>query len=426
MLARGAVVPVIRVSARSFAVVPASISHPSGHITVTPPEQAKYEELILAKESRVVTRTAPTNAFSLTFAFTTGARAETASEKGCARLAAASAFSGTMKRSAPKLTSAFHDLGIKFCSSSDREKVKFNLCGPRESLGFAFEALSEIAFTPSNGFSLENDKSVVRSILSEACTGANISDLLHEAAYGGNSAYGASILTNQFEHVTPEVLEGFRKANFQSGNLVIAANGVTANDIKILADSNLKEMPTGFANKFAATYVGGDIRERRELGGAVVSGIAFPIPGGDKAKSFEVLKAFVSSRLLGGSCGAFVNVYATGGLLGFFTRSSGSEFYGKLYKELSALAKNASGFESAVREVSLNKLLALEGGESATVLVNAALSGQSVSEYVDYSKVTAANIQDAAESLLKMNPSTASFGAVSNAPTGEQIRNSFR
>jgi predicted Zn-dependent peptidase len=118
---------------------------------------------------------------------------------------------------------------------------------------------------------------------------AQLSDLVHEAAYGESSALGHSVFGSDLSKVCVQQVLAYRNANFLRENLVIAASGISADTLKkIVASSSgafvsKSNKPTTFA---ASPYVGGEVKVRADLNGSTNLAVAFPVPAGEAGMFF--------------------------------------------------------------------------------------------------------------------------------------------
>ena len=369
---------------------------------------------------------------SINFAVVSGSSAEGASEKGAASLLAASAFAGTGKRSGLKLVRDLENIGATVGATVDREKITYKLTVLPEKAEEAVAALAEVLTSaPGAAYVVEEAKETAELLreLQQASPKARVLELLAEAAFGENTALGSPVRPPT-DSLTAADVAGYRKANFTAANVVVAASGVGIDTLKTWAELYLHGLPasTGSAPALPAAsspYVGGDFKVRDNSVGATHLALGFPVPKGAAAEPYRVLYSALSAKLAAfpvpkNSLSVFLDVGASGGLLGFYATGSAAAAAGHLEAAVAELkaaaAGTGAGAEGAKVKTALEAFLALESGVAgADALLSAATSG--TSPVADARKVGGAAVAAAAKAALAAVPSYAVYGVTAGSPS---------
>jgi len=260
-----------------------------------------------------------------------------------------------------------------------------------------------------------------------SCAKSQLSDLIHEAAYGETSPMGQPWLASKIDNVDTSAVVGYRAANYKTGNLVVSATGIAHDKLKQYVECYFNSLPKGQGKAPAAPYVGGDIKVRADLNGETYLGLAFPTPAGEASKPYSVLYSLISTKIAAmklphGSLTPFYTQYSTGGLIGF--RAKGAPLAASGYleagvAELKAAAKNAT--DSGKVRAAVVAMSQLEGESSANVLLSAAIAGVAPASLVDTRSVTASAVASAASAALSAAPAYAVYGATAGTPSASAI-----
>ncbi len=254
----------------------------------------------------------------------------------------------------------------------------------------------------------------------EGCSRAQVLELVHESAFGETSPLGSSFYSSNVS--LSEVLK-YRNEHFVAENLVVAADGVSADVVKAVAEPLLKLFPSGKATTLpGAAYVGGETKVRVDLGGRTHVAVGFPVPAGAAGKATHVVHSLLASHLAAKKIAAtpFVFNYSSGGVFGFTVKGKPAAVEATVaaaVNELKAIAADASGTDAAKVKVSVANFDALESGTGAGKFVDATLSNESVAALADARGVSAADVAAAAKAALKSTPSYAVYGATAGTPS---------
>lgn len=237
-----------------------------------------------------------------------------------------------------------------------------------------------------------------------------------EAAYGEGTAMGGSVFSHNLSTLNVDDVLAFRARNFTTGNLVIAADGVSMADIEKVAAGFT---PGAVSTASVSPYTGGCVRRRADFNGDVHVSLAFPSLSGPKDGAFRVVHSMLTDVLAEKTKGSDLGCIKTvreGGLECVFISASSTASAESLLalavNELKAIASGSHKSTAAQKKVSLHTLVSLEGGECATdVILAANAAGVSVADFADVRGVSAADVQAAAQHMLKAAPAYSVVGA---------------
>ena len=226
---------------------------------------------------------------SVKFAIAGGSRHESSSEKGAAHLLAVAGFAGTGKRSGLKLCRDLENLGATFSSSSDREKIVYDLKVSSDKADEAVSAVAEaIAFPPSDTYVVGEMKETAKISYSTLAASPQLQvvEMLHDAAFGESTPLGASLYAGNLDKLCADEVMAFRKAHFTAPRITVAASGGVSHDsLKQMVECYLHAVPAGAASSIPASpYQGGDLKVRADLDGQTCLGLALPVPAGEAGK----------------------------------------------------------------------------------------------------------------------------------------------
>jgi hypothetical protein len=154
-----------------------------------------------------------------------------------------------------------------------------------------------------------------------------------------------------------KVLE-YRNAHYVNQNVVIAADGISADQLAKIVDSSKQAVPSGSAYTLTKPkWNGGEVKVRTFCSGPAYAAIAWPKLSGEGNKASDVLYSIVNHNLhvKGIKCDAFRKEYANGGLFGVTTSGSAADIeknFKLVAAELKAVAQNPKAAESRKNRVS--------------------------------------------------------------------------
>ncbi len=271
-----------------------------------------------------------------------GARHETAEVNGVAHMLEHMAFKGTERRTAREIAEQIEAVGGHLNAHTSREHTAYYARVLKGDVGLAVDILADILQHPTfDADELEREREVVVQEINQARDTPDdiVFDHFQEAAFA-DQPMGRPILG------TPELVKGFGRdtladymaRHYRAPRMVLAAAGrVDHGALVELAENTLGEFsPDKPRAKVAASYVGGERRERRELEQAHLAlgfaGVAFGDPDYYAAQVLSaVLGGGMSSRLfqevrekrgLAYSVFSFSASYADGGLFGIYAATT--------------------------------------------------------------------------------------------------------
>lgn len=346
---------------------------------------------------------------------------ESVAQKGAAHLLSSAAFSGY---SGPAAVKFFESIGAKLGTSVDREKISYSISVLNESdqLELAVKGIIKaISTPPEETYVLEEAKETAAIGYAKlaADPAQQIHELVHAAAFGEGSPLGASLYAASESQVSAADALAFRNETFVSGNLVVSGSGVEQKTLEELVARYAGQwLPRGPRRVVKQSpFLGGELRQRADLGGAVLASLAFPAPIGEQGKPYAVLAALLSSAGLS----PFLHAYSTGALLGVTTSDPTQlQTAAQLLKLVASGSPAALAGLSAVKtKAALSQLLALESSAAAGLLVDGLVTGGGLraDQLADLRGVSAEAVAQAARDLLASAPAYAVLGSTASAPT---------
>jgi hypothetical protein len=154
-----------------------------------------------------------------------------------------------------------------------------------------------------------------------------------------------------------KVLE-YRNAHYVNQNIVIAADGISADQLAKIVDSSKQAVPSGSAYTLTKPkWNGGEVKVRTFCCGPAHAAIAWPKLSGEGNKASDVLYSIVNHnlRVKGIKCDAFRKEYANGGLFGVTSSGSAADIeknFKLVAAELKAVAQNPKAAETRKNRVS--------------------------------------------------------------------------
>lgn len=386
---------------------------------------------------QVISKEGDNNLVSLKFAVLGGSSAETETEKGAAHLLSVSAFAGTGEKSGLRLMRELEDIGATVSASADREKITLDVTVLPGMAEEAFERLSEtIVSPPRNRVVLTDCFGTAQQAYEKmaATPKQQLSELLHEAAFGEETPMGSSTraFNGDLKNLTPEAIMSYREHQFTGNNVVVASSGLKHGTVRKLTDKYLSALPKATAAPVDAAYSGGDAKMRADFNGHTYLALAFPVPS--SAKAYNVLRVLLSNKLRksidiarnNGEISAFYAPYAKSGLWGFYANGVNVGVANKLIesaiKELRAVSNNnvsAEDLECAKNQLTLQKTAELECEAVTSALLSAHLTNTSPRDYANFSAVSSADVVAAAKASVAASttPSWAVLGKTAGALT---------
>lgn len=204
----------------------------------------------------------------------------------------------------------------------------------------------------------------------------------------------------------------YRYKTYISGNVTVTASGgVSHEQLKELVDCYLHTLkdagaavgtaqPSRLPALPESPYIGGDAKIRSDLNGVTYLALAFPVPVGDAAKPYEMLKSVITTQFQNvenNTLSCFYYAYSTGGIFGFSSSgdaAAATETLKSAINVLKVVAGGGSGIDAAKAAVSLQSHLA----------VNSQL------KHADMKGVSTADVTAAAISALSAIPAYAVLG----------------
>lgn len=410
---------------RSFSTLVATEEFPHS-ITLIPhkPASAIISETILDNGVKLITRDCHSPIVSLKFSILGGSRSELAHQKGAAHFLSVAAYSGNRKNTGLRIIRFLESLGTSIKASSDREKIVYEVSVMADRVEpVVAGVMSAISSPPHATYVLEEAKEIAELAYLSLSTDYNLqlSELLHEAAYGEVSPLGSSRFATSVKKINMDSVLEYRSTNFVSSNLVVTANGISQDKLKSLMTLHGDLLPSGPTTPLPSSpYIGGDVRVRVDLDGSTNLGLAFPVPVGEAGKPYWIISELLSNKFQKDKICASSSVYSysTGGLLTVTTSGSVSEatrYLQLAVAEIKSIAiQTPSGINGMKNKVSLSKVSSVD-----SILSSLSAGGREGSG--DLRNVSDSSVSVAAQTILKSIPSYAVLGTTAGTPSYVQI-----
>mmetsp|Transcript_2002 Transcript_2002/g.4143 ORF Transcript_2002/g.4143 Transcript_2002/m.4143 type:complete len:435 (+) Transcript_2002:145-1449(+) len=394
------------------------------------PAAALVKTSTLSSGVKTISRDYNAATVSLKFAIGGGSSSEKPDQKGAAHFLSSAAFAGTSEASGVKMIRYLESIGATFSASADKDKIVYSVVVlPDQVEGAVKVVMGAIASPPHATYVYEESKAFAQLAYNKFAVdaGAQLHELVQEAAYGETSPLGGSRFAPNLSKLSvPSVLE-YRAAHFVRSNLVVAGSGISHAALDALVEKSASQIPDGAAPTLAASaFVGGDAKVRTS--GPSQLALAFPVPGGDAGKPYMVLHALLSAKLRSQQvcASAFLTSFAgsAGGLVGMQSAGSATDaakYIAIAVAELKAIASKCPDIETLKQKVTLENFLALEGESTTAYLLAAHVSGANPASAGDVRSVTTASVSAAASAALKAVPAYAVLGATAGTPSYAEI-----
>ena len=314
-----------------------------------------------------------------------GTRHETKAVNGVAHLLEHMAFKGTKRRSAAAIAEEIEAVGGHLNAYTSREHTAYYAKVLKEDVALAVDILADIlqnsSFDPAE---LDRERTVILQEIGQANDTPDdiIFDLFQEQAYP-DQPMGRPVLGRPeiIESISRDSVAAYLHDNYAADRMVLAAAGHVDHDKLVgLAErlfSGIK--PTAEVGTEAARYVGGELREIRDLEQVhlllgfpgipyldpdhyAASVLSTALGGGMSSRLFQEIR---EKRGLVYSIYSFAHGYRDGGLFGVYA-GTGEEEVAELIPTLcDELAKIADGLDEselkrARAQLKAGMLMALE------------------------------------------------------------------
>ncbi len=274
-----------------------------------------------------------------------GTRHEPAQVNGVAHLLEHMAFKGTERRSALDIAAEIEAVGGHLNAYTSREHTAYYAKVLKENLGLAVDILADIlqysVFDPKE---LERERTVILQEIGQANDTPDdiIFDLFQERAFP-DQAMGRPVLGRAeiIRRIDRDTVAGYMRRHYAApGMLLTAAGNVDHHELVRLAEAAFAKLPSAhLVRSEAARYVGGELREERDLEQVHV---VLGFPGFSFADPDYYAASVVSSALGGGMSSrlfqeirekrglvyaiySFTHAYSDGGLFGVYAGTGEEE-----------------------------------------------------------------------------------------------------
>ncbi len=222
----------------------------------------------------VVTQTMPhLESVALGVWIKSGSRNETTDEHGIAHLLEHMAFKGTKRRSAREIAEEIEDVGGEVNAATSTETTSYYARVLKDHVPLAVDILADIltesAFEEEE---LEREKQVILQEINAANDTPDdvVFDRFSEVAYRDQTLGRAILGTPQtVVSFTPQQIRGYLSRNYTTDRMFVVATGaVDHQDFVRMVEDRFAALPTAPSAPpvmEAAHYVGGNIRETRDL-----------------------------------------------------------------------------------------------------------------------------------------------------------------
>jgi predicted Zn-dependent peptidase len=274
-----------------------------------------------------------------------GTRHEPAQINGVAHLLEHMAFKGTARRSALEIAAEIESVGGQVNAYTSREHTAYYAKVLKEHAGLAIDILADILQHSSfDAGELERERAVVLQEIGQAFDTPDdiIFDMFQERAFP-DQPMGRPVLgrADIIRTIDRETVSSYLRRNYAAPNMMlVAAGNLEHGDIVDLAQRAFAELPDRSAAKSEpAHYVGGDVREARELEQVHIllgfPGFAFSDPdyyaasvvstalgGGMSSRLFQEIR---EKRGLVYSIYSFTHAYSDAGVFGVYAGTGEDE-----------------------------------------------------------------------------------------------------
>jgi predicted Zn-dependent peptidase len=314
-----------------------------------------------------------------------GTRHEPAAVNGVAHLLEHMAFKGTERRSALDIAAEIEAVGGHLNAYTSREHTAYYAKVLKENTALAVDLLADIlqhsSFEPKE---LERERTVILQEIGQANDTPDdiIFDLFQERAFP-DQAMGRPVLgrADIIRSIDRDTVAGYLHKNYVGSGMLLAAAGNVDHDALVaLAERSFRHLAVERSLRTeAARYIGGDLREARDLEQVHIV-LGFPgFPFGDP----DYYAASVVSTALGGgmssrlfqeirekrglvySIYSFTHAYSDGGIFGIYAgtgEAEAAELMPPLCAEIRGLADGLTTgeLERARAQLKAGLLMSLE------------------------------------------------------------------
>jgi predicted Zn-dependent peptidase len=315
-----------------------------------------------------------------------GTRHEPAAINGVAHLLEHMAFKGTQRRSSLDIASEIEAVGGHVNAYTSREHTAYYAKVLKEHVPLAIDILSDILQNSVfDERELERERTVVLQEIGQAFDAPDdiIFDLFQERAFP-DQPMGRPVLgrADIIKRIDRETVASYLHRNYAApGMLLVAAGNLDHGKVVDLAQSAFAKLPSeSAARSEPARYVGGDLRQSRELEQVhILLGMpGFTFSEDDYYAASVVSAAFgggMSSRLfqeirekrgLAYSIYSFLHAYSDGGIFGVYAgtgEKEAAELMPTLCEEIRRLGEGLmpAELERARAQLKAGLLMSLEG-----------------------------------------------------------------
>jgi predicted Zn-dependent peptidase len=274
-----------------------------------------------------------------------GTRHEPAQINGVAHLLEHMAFKGTARRSALEIASEIEAVGGHVNAYTSREHTAYYAKVLKENVGLAIDILADILqHSTFDQHELDREREVVLQELGQAYDTPDdiIFDLFQERAYPdqpmGRPVLGRADIIRALDRGT---IASYLQSNYSApGMMLVAAGNLEHGEIVDLAQRAFSKLPQeSAARSEPARYVGGDLRQTRELEQVHIL-LGFPgfsfadhdyyaasvlstaLGGGMSSRLFQEIR---ERRGLAYSIYSFTHAYSDGGVFGIYAGTGEDE-----------------------------------------------------------------------------------------------------
>ncbi|MDM9626691.1 pitrilysin family protein [Rhizobium sp. S152] len=222
----------------------------------------------------VVTQTMPhLESVALGVWIKSGSRNETTDEHGIAHLLEHMAFKGTARRTAREIAEEIEDVGGEVNAATSTETTSYYARVLKDHVPLAVDILADIltesAFEEEE---LEREKQVILQEINAANDTPDdvVFDRFSEVAYRDQTLGRAILGTPQtVVSFTPQQIRGYLSRNYTTDRMFVVATGAVDHDefVRMVEDrfASLPTAPSAPPVVEAAHYIGGNVRETRDL-----------------------------------------------------------------------------------------------------------------------------------------------------------------
>lgn len=431
-----------------------------------PTEQPKTEMTTLSNGIKVASEDIPGATTTIGLYVDCGSIYENGYSMGASHLLEYMAFKSTMNRTHLRLVREIEGIGGNVMASASREQMAYTVDTTKATVPEALEILCDAVLNPKfEPWEVQEQVKKMEEDLKNFGDNpqTTLLESLHSAAYQG--ALGRPLIAPKdvVGNLNADLLREFCQVHYVAPRMVLSAAGVGHSELLKLAEPLVSSVPDGpVFEEPGSQYIGGDWRQFA-AGPMTHAVLAFEFAGGWRDVKGSVAMTVLQYLMGGGgsfsaggpgkgmhsrlytrvlnqhhwvhNCTAVTSIYNNSGLVGIFATAESShteEMIAVLCREMEAVAT----------EITLEELERAKAAAKSSVLMNLESRavvcediGRQILTYghrkpidgfiSEIEAITAADIKNAVQKLLKSPPTLATLGDIGYVPPYDLVAKRF-